>query len=205
MNPAVALILCRDGHFSRLLENELALIGLETMVVEDPTQTEDADASLVLLDGDAFPPDAADRWTGVRGCPLLLFSRTPMASLPAGCLCLHRPFGLEELQATVRRLMGKTAADGPSVDVRYVRSDPQDHSRDEGAYAASLSPTERRMLEYLCAHKGELVSREELSALVGGGGNSVDVYMCHLRAKIEKPLARRLITTVRGKGYRLEE
>ena len=32
----------------------------------------------------------------------------------------------------------------------------------------------------------------------------VDVYVCRLRAKIEKPLGRRMIRTVRGVGYTLE-
>ena len=49
-----------------------------------------------------------------------------------------------------------------------------------------------------------VVPRAELATLLGGGGNSVEVYVCKLRAKIEKPLGRRMIHTVRGKGYRLE-
>ena len=67
-----------------------------------------------------------------------------------------------------------------------------------------LTPAETALLECLYAHRGEAVSREELATLLGGGGNSVEVYVCKLRAKIEKPLGRRMIVTVRGKGYRLE-
>jgi DNA-binding response OmpR family regulator len=67
-----------------------------------------------------------------------------------------------------------------------------------------LTPAEAAILDRLYVHRGEVVSREELSALLGGGGNSVEVYVCKLRAKIEKPLGRRMIHTVRGVGYRLE-
>ena len=67
-----------------------------------------------------------------------------------------------------------------------------------------LTPAETALLECLYAHRGEAVSREELATLLEGGGNSVEVYICKLRAKIEKPLGRRMILTVRGKGYRLE-
>ena len=48
------------------------------------------------------------------------------------------------------------------------------------------------------------MTREELAALLGGGGHSVEVYVCKLRTKLEKPLGRRLIHTVRGVGYRMD-
>jgi len=67
-----------------------------------------------------------------------------------------------------------------------------------------MTPAEYAILERLYARRGEAVTREELAALLGGGGNSVEVYICKLRAKLEKPLGRRLILTVRGVGYRME-
>ncbi len=73
-----------------------------------------------------------------------------------------------------------------------------------GSRRIALTPTEQAMLSCLYAHRGETVSRATLAALAGGGGNSVDVYICHLRTKIEKPLGRRLIVTVRGEGYRID-
>ena len=73
-----------------------------------------------------------------------------------------------------------------------------------GGKPLALTPAEQTILEYLHAHKGEAVPRAELAPLLEGGGNSVDVYICKLRAKIEKPLGRRMILTVRGVGYRLE-
>ena len=73
-----------------------------------------------------------------------------------------------------------------------------------GGKPLALTPAEQAILEYLHARKGEAVPRAELSTLLDGGGNSVEVYICKLRAKIEKPLGRRMILTVRGKGYRME-
>ena len=64
------------------------------------------------------------------------------------------------------------------------------------------------MMRILMAHRGEIVSREMLESALQGEGktdsNKVEVYLCFLRRKIERPLGLRLITTVRGKGYRLE-
>jgi two-component system, OmpR family, response regulator MtrA len=73
-----------------------------------------------------------------------------------------------------------------------------------------LTTTEFRLLCELARHAGQVLSRERLLDLVWGYqflGDSrlVDVAMQRLRAKVEADPARpRLITTVRGVGYRLE-
>ena len=51
-----------------------------------------------------------------------------------------------------------------------------------GEKKLALSNHEARILEALIAKKGEAVSREELSALIGeSSANKVDVYICYLR------------------------
>jgi DNA-binding response OmpR family regulator len=68
----------------------------------------------------------------------------------------------------------------------------------------SLTKGELAILRCLSVSNGAPVSRETLAALLGGGGNIVDVYICKLRTKIEKPLGRRIIHTERGVGYRMD-
>lgn len=72
-----------------------------------------------------------------------------------------------------------------------------------------LTKKEFALLDLLYENRGVPVSREEAQALVfgeaGGGTNVVDVYVNYLRAKIDHPFGVRLITTVRGKGYIIEE
>lgn len=66
-----------------------------------------------------------------------------------------------------------------------------------------LSRHEMALLQELCDSDGEIVSRERIMALLGAGdGNISDVYICHLRRKLDGPLGRKLIITERGKGYR---
>ncbi len=78
-----------------------------------------------------------------------------------------------------------------------------------GGKTVALSQTEWKMLSLLthAARKGKNVSREELEDAIGHdskkGGNIVEVYICRLRKKIEFPIGRRLIFTVRGAGYSL--
>lgn len=66
-----------------------------------------------------------------------------------------------------------------------------------------LTKTELALLELLCHAGTEAVSREKIMETLGAqDGNISDVYICHLRKKLETPLGKRLIFTERQKGYR---
>ena len=59
-------------------------------------------------------------------------------------------------------------------------------------------------------HAGRLVTRMELARDVWGydfdpGTNIVDVYVNHLRKKIDSGFARKLLHTERGRGYILQD
>jgi two-component system OmpR family response regulator len=75
-----------------------------------------------------------------------------------------------------------------------------------GDSTVHLTPSEAAILRLLVARRGEAVSREELRETLKGHGesNKLEVYLCFLRRKIERPLGLHMITTVRGVGYRLE-
>ena len=64
------------------------------------------------------------------------------------------------------------------------------------------------MLAYLLRHKGDVVSKRQVLDAVwdndfDGDPNIVEVYIGHLRNKIDRPFERAAIQTVRGAGYRL--
>ena len=217
--PPRGLILCTDSRLSRLLETELAYLGVAARATEsipDP----DGELCLLVADGDTFPVSDCLELAEACSCPLLLFGRE-VTELPftAG-IFLRRPFGLDRLEEEARRLLVPTAsplwamASGSPLPPSSAPATPAADHAPAVALAdgvltvlgkpVPLTPAETALLECLYAHRGEAVSREELATLLGGGGNSVEVYICKLRAKIEKPLGRRMILTVRGKGYRLE-
>lgn len=67
-----------------------------------------------------------------------------------------------------------------------------------------LTESEWNVLMRLAKACGEAVSREALRELFGAiDGNITDVYICHLRRKLEEPFGEKIIRTVRGKGYML--
>jgi DNA-binding response OmpR family regulator len=66
------------------------------------------------------------------------------------------------------------------------------------------------VLEVLARDAGRLVTRETLLESIWAGNpegspNVVDVYVGYLRRKLEHPVGRKLIRTVRGKGFVLEQ
>jgi two-component system, OmpR family, copper resistance phosphate regulon response regulator CusR len=79
-----------------------------------------------------------------------------------------------------------------------------------GGKRIELTAKEYGLLEYLAANAGRVLSRtmivehvwdESFEALT----NIVDVYVRHLRSKVDDPFSTRLIHTVRGVGYSLGE
>lgn len=77
-----------------------------------------------------------------------------------------------------------------------------------GADELPLSTTELRLLEKLLRHRGELLDRDELRHHVwpdvaASRSNVLDVFISHLRRKIDKPYGVQSIETVRGGGYRM--
>ena len=72
------------------------------------------------------------------------------------------------------------------------------------------SPKEYSLLEYLSLHAGRALSRSMIVERVWdqsfeGLTNIVDVYIRHLRSKIDEPFERKLIRTVRSAGYTLSD
>jgi hypothetical protein len=213
-------VLCRDPRLSRLLETELAYLGVlaETL----PTLPSPAEGiCLLVADGDDFPAEACRALAEACGCPLLLFGRGAETA-PGDATCLHRPFSLTAFEKAVRLLLPAHLGNSPVVAVSEPPSETamipkspapkpsapalppltaHDGVVTVGDHTVTLTPAEWSILEYLRARAGETVTRDELTALLGGSGNIADVYICRLRNKIEKPLGRRMIRTVRGAGY----
>lgn len=66
-----------------------------------------------------------------------------------------------------------------------------------------LSSTEQKLLEHLLDNKGQAVSRENLSKLMGGlSDRSIDVQIVRLRQKIEEDAKQpKFLQTIRHQGY----
>lgn len=134
-----------------------------------------------------------------------------VSGLDAGAIdYITKPFAIEELMARIRVAMKyKKAEQADAVDVMAVGELVLDEKRHQVTYAGqeiSLTNREFLMLKTLLENKGIVLSRDTLLERVCGYDyvgetNIVDVYVRHIRAKIDEAFGIKLIHTVRGAGY----
>jgi DNA-binding response OmpR family regulator len=120
-----------------------------------------------------------------------------------------KPFSYVALVARLRALIRRGAAERPSVlEAGDLRFDPGARRAWRGETEVRLTAREASLLEFLLRHSGEVVSKSEILEHVWddrfeGDLNIVEVYMRHLRNKLDRPFGRASIETLRGAGYRL--
>lgn len=124
---------------------------------------------------------------------------------------LPKPFVLAELLARVRALVRrKYQIKSPTVRVADLEVDTSARLVRRGGRVVDLSPREYVFLEFLAARAGTVVTRTDIWDHLYDfnsetDSNVVEVFIAHLRKKIEEPGRPRLIHTRRGHGYVLGE
>ncbi|MGF2950320.1 response regulator transcription factor [Microbacterium alcoholitolerans] len=122
---------------------------------------------------------------------------------------LTKPFSYPVLVARLRALVRRGARERPAVlEAGDLRLDPAARRVFRGDEEISLTAREITVLDFLLRRRGEVVTKPEIIANVWGAdfegdANIVEVYIGHLRSKIDRPFGREAIQTVRGAGYRL--
>jgi two-component system OmpR family response regulator len=122
---------------------------------------------------------------------------------------LTKPFAYAVLVARLRALLRRGARERPVVlEAGDLRLDPAARRAWRGEVEVELTPRELALVEFLLHRRGEVVSKREILEHVWdydfeGDSNIVEVYVCHLRNKLDRPFGRDTIQTVRGAGYRL--
>ena len=123
-----------------------------------------------------------------------------------------KPFEMPELIARVRAVLRRSGAEPEETRITLgdVEIDPAAFVAKKGGRDLALTATEFRLLLELARRRGQVFTREVLLERVWnydylGDSRLVDVAVQRLRGKVEDdPAHPRLITTVRGVGYRLE-
>ncbi len=120
---------------------------------------------------------------------------------------LTKPFAFAELLVRVKALLRRPPVDRSHVlRVGDLELDRMSQQVRRGGKRIELTAKEYALLEYLTAHPGRVLSRTMIVEHVWdesfeGLTNIVDVYVRHLRTKIDDPFPTKLIHTVRGAGY----
>ncbi len=124
---------------------------------------------------------------------------------------LTKPFAFEELLARVGALLRrKSAGKSNTLTVADLELDRLNHTVKRAGKEITLTGKEYALLEYLMLNANGVVTRTMLSEHVWNEdfdsfSNVVDVYINHLRNKIDKGSKKPLIQSLRGAGYLLKE
>ena len=124
---------------------------------------------------------------------------------------LVKPFSFSELLARVRNALRHAGVSIPEVlQIADLYIDPIRHKASRGHVNLDLSPKEFSLLHFMAMRAGSVLSRTVIAEHVWDMNfdcdtNVIDVAVRRLRAKVDDPFAKKLIHTVRGVGYVLEE
>jgi DNA-binding response OmpR family regulator len=227
VRPAAAVLVIEDEpHMQFLLSENLKLEGYSVRTASE------AENGLVELDRRSFDLLIVDvmlpRMSGLEFCRQVRARglRTPIIMLTARAEETDRilgldlgaddyvtkPFSVRELLARVRAQMRRTMAQPESRD-EFAFGDIRVNTRNRlvtrRGQRIEMSNREFDLLRYFLAHRGEVVSREQLLRDVWGYNQvvvtrTVDNFVAKLRCHVEpKPQDPRYLVTVHGSGYQL--
>ena len=125
---------------------------------------------------------------------------------------LVKPFSFNELLARVHALLrrGKMVSPSSNLQVANLILELDGHRVFRGNTKIELTPKEYALLEFFMRYVGQIITRTMISDKIWGyhfdtSTNVVDVHVSHLRNKIDKDFLPKLLHTVKGVGYVLED
>jgi DNA-binding response OmpR family regulator len=215
--PKVADAL-REGLESEDYEVEIARTGEEGFFLVNAQTFDLVILDLMLPGRDGIEVLRVLRQRGLQTPVLILTARDAVDDRVTGLDCgaddyLVKPFAFAELLARIRALLRRGRTD------RVLRLKAADLEMDlvtrrvsRGGRLLNLTTREFELLEYLLRYQNQVVSREMLARDVWHEtsratplDNVIDVHIARLRKKVDHGFPQKLIHTVRGVGFMLQE
>ena len=220
------LIVEDEAQLARFIELELVHEGNSVDKAEDGRTGLDmaleGDYDLILLD--VMLPgingfEVLRRLRNKKETPVILVTARDavmdkVSGLDAGADdYITKPFAIEELLARIRvalKRKGGVAASARRLEINNVVMDIDRHEVSAAGNPVELTNYEFELLRILMENKNIVLDRERLIGEIwgydyDGETNVVDVYIRHLRTKIDDRYGIKLIQTIRGVGYVIKE
>ena len=218
------ILVVEDNHrLSSSLKMNLAHEGYSVDTAYDGQEGQDlaelAPYDLIILDvllpaKDGFEVCRGLRRRRIHTPILLLTARDSVDDRVQGLDCgaddyLVKPFAMRELLARLRALLRRQQPYQPGrLEMGSLVVDPITHTVERAGKPIELTPKEFALLEFMLHHHNQVVTREMIEQHIWNydfecESNVIDVYVRRLRRKIDDPFPVKLLTTVRGIGYRL--
>ena len=205
MTKRNALILSKSESISKIVCSELALLGFTSKIIKEIPTSSDAD--IIVFDATSLELPASLRsFLNLSKSKKLAISNDNTEKLSIRFdKTFAFPFSISEFRSTVLDVMSLEASDitvSATVNEKCFVSDADKAGVFFGEIYIPLTVYEYKLLTLLCENSGNCVSKKDILALFDeGNSNMAEVYICHLRNKLEAPFAKKVIYTVRGKGY----
>ena len=122
-----------------------------------------------------------------------------------------KPFSFEELMARIRALLRRPITmEGDILTKDNLSLDTKQQTAKRGNDSIYLTRKEYMLLEYLMRHRGTVLSRAMIMEHVWDMttdpfSNTIESHILSLRKKVEHPDRKKLIHTVPGRGYRIDQ
>lgn len=229
MSSSARLLLAdADRRRRDLLQKHLHALGFHLRLAADGLQAQQQliatppdiailDVALPQLSGTELCRRLRDQGSTLP-CLLLISSdryTDRVHALEAGADdALSFPFALEELHDRIRALlrrarMGVNDAAGSVLRLRDLAVNTDTRTVSRAGDPHKLTVKEYDLLLYMLRHQQQVLSRQVILLAVWGDSwvgddNLLDVYIRHLRKKLERPDLDPLIHTVRGVGFMLQ-
>ena len=216
-----ALVVDDERNICYLLDVALRQQGFEVEVASNGREALDALSrrapDIVLLDVmlpdlDGFEVCRRMRVAGIR-VPILFLSAKDTTEDKVRGLTLGgddyvtKPFSLEEVVVRIHTILRRQGSAAPSsrLILADLELDDDSHCVRRSGVLLDLSPTEYKLLRFLLANAGRVMSRSQILDHVweydfGGRTSVVDTYVSYLRRKVDS-FDPPLIQTIRGVGF----
>ncbi len=123
-----------------------------------------------------------------------------------------KPFSFNELLARIQAIIrrDKAVTYSSRLQMANLILEPDGHRVFREKTKIDLTPKEYVLLEFFMRHPGQIVTRTMISEKVWDyhfdtSTNIIDVHVSHLRNKIDRDFEPKLLHTVKGVGYVLED
>jgi DNA-binding response OmpR family regulator len=215
------ILLVEDEHkVARFIQQGLEAEGYEVEIAGDGKVGEKKargdEFDLILLDvllpkKNGFEILATLRKDKIRTPVIMLTARGSTEDIVNGLDLgaddyLTKPFAFNELLARVRSHLRRGSQNKTLLKLADLQLDTVTHKAIRAGTQIELTSREYALLEFFMKHPGVLLTRSRLSKEIWGfdfdpGTNIVDVYVNHVRRKVDTGFVLKLIQTERGKGY----
>ena len=195
MSQARAAIVSKNKLISRLVEAELSILGFEVELFDSCEGRLDGYFAVICdCTGEAFSPHSDAR---IR----LAIVNEQAEESDRFTHTLPFPFHLQKLRS-IMRVSPSDESTPDDAEKRILILDADALTVRLFDRSVKLSKNEFKVIEALCKSHGQCVTRKALTELLGAtDGNIADVYICHLRKKLEEPFGVKIIYSLRSEGY----